>query len=57
MKKKDDPILLELSERVTRLEADMSWIKEKLRNVDSRTWYILGSVLLGVLLTLLTKLF
>ena len=46
-----------LVERVTRLEEDNKWYKEKfnemekrVESIDSRSWYILG----GVIITLIT---
>jgi len=57
-KKVNDPALIE---RVAALETDMSWVKEKLgdledsiKSIDSKTWAILGSIIIGILLTLLT---
>jgi len=51
-KKVNDPPLIE---RVAALETDMSWVKETLRKVDERTWIILASVILGIILTILTR--
>ena len=59
-----DPKLDQLAERVARLEEDNKWYKEKfnqmeksienlgktVKDVDSRSWYILG----GVIITLIT---
>ena len=59
-----DPKLDQLAERVARLEEDNRWYKEKfnemeksienlgktVKDVDSRSWYILG----GVIITLIT---
>jgi len=59
-----DPKLDQLAERVARLEEDNKWYKEKfnemeknieylgktVKEVDSRSWYILG----GVIITLIT---
>jgi phosphopantetheine adenylyltransferase len=54
-KPKKDPIF-NLSERVAILETDMKWLKEKVEKIDSRVWYILVSVILGILITILTRL-
>jgi hypothetical protein len=54
-KPKKDP-MLNLSERVAILENDISWLKEKVEKIDSRVWYILVSVILGILITILTRL-
>jgi len=51
-RKKKDPALIE---RVAALETDMGWVKETLRKVDERTWIILASVILGIILTILTR--
>ena len=64
MEDKEDPKLDQLAERVARLEEDNKWYKEKfnemeknieylgrtVKDVDSRSWYILG----GVIITLIT---
>jgi|GEM_PF-3267248 len=57
MEDKDDPKCEHLAERVTRLEEDNKWYKEKfnqmekrIESIDSRSWYILG----GVIITLIT---
>jgi hypothetical protein len=53
----EDPKCEKLAERVTRLEEDNKWYKEKfnemerrIESIDSRSWYILG----GVIITLIT---
>ena len=62
-KLKDDPLFLELSQRVARIEARLEGIegalrdvKEKVRNLDSKLWMLLGGIVLSVLLALI-KLF
>jgi len=57
MEDKEDLKLDQLAERVTRLEEDNKWYKEKfnemekrVESIDSRSWYILG----GVIITLIT---
>jgi hypothetical protein len=59
-----DPKIDQLAERVARLEEDNKWYKEKfnemeksieylgrtVKDVDNRSWYILG----GVIITLIT---
>jgi len=49
MAEETNPEILKLSERVAKLEADIVWIKNLLEKVDKRTWYILISVLLSIL--------
>jgi len=53
----EDPKCEKLEERVTRLEEDNKWYKEKfneiekrVESIDNRSWYILG----GVIITLIT---
>jgi hypothetical protein len=60
----DDPAFVELRERVARLETgvarletDVKWLKDMLKKVDNRTWTILACVILGIVLTLATRLF
>ena len=57
MEDKEDLKLDQLAERVTRLEEDNKWYKEKfneiekrVESIDNRSWYILG----GVIITLIT---
>jgi hypothetical protein len=45
--------LVELTERVARLEEDNKWLKRRLEDLDSRTWWILGGVVLTVLIEVL----
>jgi len=56
-KKNDNPILTDLKERVAKLETNMEWVRETLKRIDSRSWWILGSVvtlgLLAILIALL----
>jgi hypothetical protein len=54
-KPKKDP-MLNLNERITALEVNVQWLKEKVEKIDSRVWYILVSVILGILITILTRL-
>lgn len=35
------------------LKTDVAWIKSKLEKVDTRTWWILGSVVLGIFINIL----
>ena len=52
-----DPKLDQLAERVARLEEDNKWYKEKfnemdkrIKEVDSKTWYILGGIIVTILI-------
>jgi len=70
-RKEDDPMLIDLVQRVTRLEERMSGVEklmsslqgrldrleDKISSVDSKTWYVLASVIVGILLTILTRVF
>jgi len=52
--KNDDPPSIELlAERVTALEVDVKWIREHLKSLDKRLWYILSGVIVSILTTLL----
>ena len=54
----EDNPLTDLRERIVRLETDFKWMRESLRRIESRTWYILGSVVafgvISILLSLLS---
>jgi len=57
MEDKEDPKYEHLAERVTRLEEDNKWYKEKfnemdkrIKEVDSKTWYILGGIIVTILI-------
>jgi len=66
---KDDPIVIDLVQRVSRLEErvsgverEINWLKESVReiksrieSVDSKTWAILVSVILTILVQILFK--
>jgi len=68
-KKEDDPLILDLAQRLSRVEERVSGLEkfmdsfqdrldkleERLSKVDSKTWWILGSVILGILLTILSS--
>ena len=45
--------LVELTERIARLEEDNRWLKRRFEDLDSRTWWILGGVVLTVLIEVL----
>jgi len=48
--KKDPPKTL--AERVATLENDMGWVKKILEKIDRRTYYILASVIISILLAI-----
>jgi uncharacterized Rmd1/YagE family protein len=56
----DDPIVIDLLQRVSRLEArvdalekTMNSLREKIERIDSKTWYILTGIILGILIEIL----
>jgi len=56
----EEGFLTRLAERVAHLETDVDWIRDhldrleqQLRSIDNRVWYILASVIIGVLITIL----
>jgi len=52
--KNDDPPSIELlAERVTALEVDVKWIREHLRCLDKKLWYILTGVIISILASIL----
>ena len=58
MEDKEDSKCEHLAERVTRLEEDNKWYKEKfnemekrVESIDSRSWYILGGVIITLINT------
>jgi len=68
-REKDDPLILDLAQRLSRVEERVSGLEkfmdslqrrldgleERLSKVDSKMWWILGSVIVGILLTILTR--
>jgi len=48
-----NPGLTALAERVAKLEESNEWIKHKLENIERRTWYILGSVVVFGIISIL----
>jgi len=60
MEYKEDPKYEKLAERVTRLEEDNKWYREKfnemdkrIKEVDNKTWYILGGIVVTILIEVL----
>jgi len=56
----DDPIVIDLLQRVSRLEArvdglerSINTLKDKIDSIDGKTWYILTSIILAILLEIL----
>jgi hypothetical protein len=56
----DDPIVIDLLQRVSRLEARVdgleraiNTLKDKIDSIDGKTWYILTSVILAILVEIL----
>jgi hypothetical protein len=56
----NDPIVIDLLQRVSRLEARVDNLEKtinelvgKIESVDSKTWYILTSIILAILLEIL----
>ena len=57
---KDDPIVIDLVQRVSRLEErtnslerSVEYLKQRIESLDSKTWWILGSVILSILIQIL----
>ena len=46
----DYKTLVELTERITRLEEDNRWMKRRLEEIARRDWYILGGISISVLI-------
>ena len=42
--------LVELTERITRLEEDNKWLKRRVEEIARRDWYILGGISISVLI-------
>jgi len=60
MEDKEDSKCEHLAERVTRLEEDNKWYREKfnemdkrIKEVDNKTWYILGGIVVTILIEVL----
>jgi|YelNatPaOPRAMG01_1025707.scaffolds.fasta_scaffold24308_2 archaellum component FlaC len=58
-RRKDDPLLADIRERLARVEARLDGldkglcdVKDKIKNLDNRIWAILISVILTILLML-----
>jgi len=53
----EDPLMIELRERLARVETHVEWMRKKLESIDNRSWWILGSVVvLGVIAILIAVL-
>jgi len=60
---KGDPLVIDLLQRVSRLEARvdaleraLNSLKERAESIDSKTWWILTGVVLSILIQVLTRL-
>ena len=52
-----DGPLAELRERIARIETDIDWLKNTVKRLDSRLWWVLGSVVgLGIIVILIAVL-
>ena len=58
-----DPLVIDLLQRVSRLEARvdaleraLNSLKERAESIDSKTWWILTGVVLSILIQVLTRL-
>ena len=45
--------LVELTERVARLEEDNRWLRRRLEELDRRTWWILSGIIVTILVEVL----
>ena len=45
--------LVELTERVARLEEDNRWLRRRLEELDRRTWWILSGIVVTILIEVL----
>jgi hypothetical protein len=45
--------LVELTERVARLEEDNRWLRRRLEELDRRTWWILSGIIVTILIEVL----
>ena len=59
---KDDPIVIDLLQRVSRLEERtnnlekaIESLKERVESIDGRTWLILASIILSIIIQILFK--
>jgi predicted RNase H-like nuclease (RuvC/YqgF family) len=59
----DDPVVIDLLQRVSRLEArvdalerSITELRERAESIDSKTWWILTGVVLSILLQVLLRL-
>jgi hypothetical protein len=52
----DDPTLIEIKERLARLESDVGWLKWMAKKLEGRTWWIIATILLNIILAVALKL-
>jgi hypothetical protein len=57
---KDDPIVIDLVQRVSRLEErtnslerSVEYLKQRIELLDSKMWWVLGGVILSILIQIL----
>jgi hypothetical protein len=56
--KKDEsnPLTMDLKDRITKLEVHVSYIKDQVESLNNRTWWILSTVVLSILLAIVLAL-
>jgi PII-like signaling protein len=53
---RDDPIVIEIVQRLARLEARVEVLEEQVRDLRGKVWLILGSIILSILIQILLRL-
>jgi PII-like signaling protein len=52
---RDDPIIIEIVQRLARLEARVEDLDEQVRDLKSKVWWILTGIILSILIQILMK--
>jgi len=48
--------VISIERRITKLETEITWLKETIKKIETRIWYVLGSIIIFGLVSILIAL-
>jgi len=52
----DDPLIIDIAQRLARVEEKVSMLEKHINRVDNRVWMILAAVLIGIAINIALQL-